>query len=86
MHTEEEAKEKFCPLTSLIFSTGEVEIITNKKPDCCIVAECMMWRWEEQGLWFDRLDIALIEAPEMSLRERQEMLPRKGYCGLGGKP
>jgi hypothetical protein len=95
MHTEEEAKDKFCPLTAFIFATGEVEIITNRKPDCCIASECMMWRWcdvafmylfspPEQEGWIH--DPYFSESGKKVDRWRRDNVNRKGYCGLGGKP
>jgi hypothetical protein len=70
--TEKEAKKTECP----------IEIGQN-----CVGTDCMAWRWGEpelvegEGVYFPdgRFN-------KMSLRPRTKDEPRRGYCGLAGKP
>lgn len=70
--TEEEAKEKWCPMAQISyqFYAG----IGRSEFQQCSGSNCMMWRWNTAGFKYcdgDRVDV-----------------PSKtdGYCGLGGKP
>lgn len=77
MHTEEEAKTKWCPETR---HTNKDEnpannkfhtVISPQSWNCCIGSQCMHWRWDDK-----------------SVRKATEGFDVKvvGYCGLSGKP
>lgn len=67
--TEEEAKEKWCPMVRLS-PLGHNETYKNAittrgfKQGYCIGSECMMWGWLEEDLNLGR--------------------PRDGHCALAG--
>lgn len=76
--TEQEAKEKWCPMarSTAGYVRGELiqaavntyeESYTNPN---CMVSDCMMWRWDyEVDKWGDPVSNPVL-----------------GYCGLAGKP
>ncbi len=82
MVTEEQAREKWCPMAMIAVtelsgerihgSTNRVLLITDDDSPFregkppCLASNCMMWRWE----------ISLSEARPTE----------RGYCGLAGKP
>lgn len=74
--TEEEAKTKWCPMVRKTMWYDQV----------CLASGCMMWRWEPYGEWCIRLQDSKQSSPNMDMNERMILLPRNGYCGLGGKP
>jgi hypothetical protein len=101
--TEEEAKQKWCPMVRLVAVSGKNEVINhtsynramhvtdiqmiNPCGSFCIVSDCMMWRREDQETWIDRIEESRKKScPAMSAQEAADLLPRQGYCGLGGKP
>ena len=51
----------------------------------CIASACMMWRWENQDIWINRVEEGE-KVSGMDTQEAADCLPRLGYCGLGGKP
>ena len=64
---EEEAKQKWCPMTRTASSASngvaainvrDMQNISNETR--CIASECMMWKWEKSSL----------------------NIPTTGYCGL----
>ena len=70
--TEEEAREKWCPMSSIRSNNGGGY---NRLPDAnqtmtprntlCITSDCMMWRWSV--------------SPETA---KNEGIDEAGYCGL----
>jgi hypothetical protein len=68
--TEEEAREKWCPVYGRGIGTVENEagrtLGTYNDELNCIASECMMWRWKEL--------------------EGVVAFSKYGYCGLAGKP
>jgi hypothetical protein len=79
MHTEEQAKELWCP--EVRFSDPQPKLesanrwpikdssygtMINPKACHCIASKCAMWRWDEM--------------------RRNEGHSNLGYCGLAGKP
>ena len=82
--TEEEAKNKWCPRTSLsgAGSVGEMEWHTNRPTfadveakgfDLCVGSACMAWRWDTEN------HLRGGGVHEISS-------DTSGYCGLAGKP
>jgi hypothetical protein len=56
MHTEQSAKERWCPFARAVGylsdEEGLVDTASNRHPDpiimdqvCCIASQCMAWRW-----------------------------------------
>jgi hypothetical protein len=84
MHTEEQAKKKWCPMVRPGAYDGTV--IDNRHTQkngeviwdfsCCIASDCMMWRWTEEDRIVD------IGGKEGFKGVRQQL----GYCGLAGTP
>ena len=72
MHTEEEAKKKWCPMSrDTAISEGSYNRTATGKvvASCmCIASECMMWRWV-------RFDTGRPDTGTSS---------NVGYCGLTG--
>lgn len=81
MHTEEQAREKWCPFArAIVLGTGDFgdfQLAINRTDRggaslaaLCIASDCMAWRWKKSkqdnlGTWMD---------------------PTHGYCGLAGAP
>lgn len=75
MHTEAEAKKKWCPEARLaVASTKSTIAVVNSTTNvlaekidhvACIASGCMHWRWVR-----DELDVST----------------GRGYCGLSGRP
>lgn len=81
MHTEEEAKTKWCPEVRVLYvekMNGRVAAV-NREPQLgdpmsksvCIGSHCMAWRW--------------VNAPGPRPHDAPEEIYR-GYCGKAGKP
>ena len=99
--TEEEAKTKWCPAYRVIVGieglTREYAdnrgTIPNSDTSNCIGSACMAWRWTE-----GRGDGPVEETTESPPPDRPAgmrwyrgtdrwgLFPRRGYCGLAGKP
>jgi len=45
----------------------------------------MMWRWEPEKLYHQKIKEARKVNDEMDISEVQDLIPRMGYCGLAGK-
>jgi len=86
--SEEEAKTKWCPMVR--YSQNFNDLTSNRPGEYdhpyCMASDCMMWRWENQEAWIDRIEEMRKTSPKMSTQELSEIFPRKGFCGLGGKP
>lgn len=80
MHTEEEARRKECPMTTIgaVVSVAVLRNITDeveeqaKRLTFCGASDCMMWRWDNDDFGI--------------CKQTGEGVPFQGYCGLGGKP
>lgn len=83
--TEDEAKQKWCPMVSLENVTTRFHEKRDGQPGRsavyaahCIGSDCMMWRWD-----------AITPEEKRQLREYGDdtgpLLAIPGYCGLGGK-
>ena len=49
--TEEQAREKWCPMARVEIDGGHLVNKLDKKWDpLCIASDCMMWRWGEPVL------------------------------------
>jgi hypothetical protein len=100
MLTEDEARTKACCGTpALAFATlaastwargDEVQLAPGRTDGGhCIASGCMAWRLGEPDyaameIVADR-ERALLDGPQSSNPASAE-IPRKGYCGLAGKP
>lgn len=102
MYTEEEAKGKWCPMTSAIkryryFRKRVTELIFLKpnlssglgfnKCMFCIGSGCMFWRWDE----YNTIYLAYDEQPIPEGYKKRadghfERINPLGYCGKGGNP
>lgn len=76
--TEDEAKQKWCPMVRALFVVGQHGVACNvfqKDGEdfkaACIGSDCMMWR-----------KVALTESLTDLYKEGAEST---GYCGLAGK-
>lgn len=97
MHTEAEAKTKWCPHVRVW--NGHDATASNRpfesgyQPQCCIGSACMQWRWvmENRGgpamlnkgkvVWFLNRD-----DPEVGNLTDTPPADARGYCGLAGEP
>lgn len=70
--TEEEAKQKWCPMVRIPYTMDPGAFVHNRDADGyisaslaykCIASDCMMWRWEDEAIG----------------------MKKHGYCGLAGK-
>ena len=100
MHDEATARRLWCPMVRIVIgpetSTWQCVAVTNRCQELdtdkvnCIASSCMMWRWEPQREWLDKVEKAIAETngafDQHAIEEMMEMLPRQGYCGLGGRP
>ena len=84
--TEDEAKTKWCPFARVVDGVNEQSAVNRRQglrdphfPDpACIASACMAWRW---------FDEESDDHPGMThARITGELTPRRGYCGLAGKP
>ena len=72
MHTEEQAKTKWCPEMRALQYQGSGAV--NRRTDSpCIASGCMHWRWDPPE--YDVMDIHRKPTPATT-----------GYCGLSGSP
>ena len=73
MHTEEEAKTKWCPMSRYSIAVGpagDIEQIDNRlepRGPLCIGSACMMWQWGQ---------------PRYQENGAAHPNGRRGYCGL----
>lgn len=89
--TEEEAKQKWCPMVRASISQGDGNASNrdchrpNEAPEYaqCIGSKCMMWTQIKQ--LFDVTHNSFVEKVEHTGWE-YEMRFNGGYCGLAGKP
>jgi hypothetical protein len=82
MVTESEAKKRWCPMDRHVSPAAKCATNTN----CgCVASNCMMWRWEPQKLYHQKIKEARKVNDEMDISEVQDLIPRMGYCGLAGK-
>lgn len=84
--TEEEAKQKWCPMMRYIIDEEGDDVISNRCTNfkheygaatdstTCIASDCMMWRWNKE----QKPSVMDIAQPVMESTT-------SGYCGLGGK-
>lgn len=90
--TEEEAKGRWCPQARSLgvvnewvnatSSVNSIQVVSNRdhpsgNMPACIASSCMFWRWSEEK---KIRDIDLVTSDVVDLP------PRRGYCGIGGKP
>lgn len=88
MHTEEEARKKWCPFVRLAAAGGEHPEWHNNRPtwgdvekahfDRCIAFECMAWRW--RGSRAFRADGTAYRDDEGAPLDAE--IARTGYCAL----
>lgn len=89
MHTEEEAKTKWCPFAREVYVPPESHCpgtVANRDYDSapygcrCIASECMAWRWSHftAGHAKHGSDYISDGCPPGKKAE--------GYCGLAGRP
>lgn len=79
MHTETEAKTKWCPFRG----GGQV----SEDQTHCLASGCMAWRWAKDSVWQYRDGIILItDRKPQDYTMRGGGWVRRGFCGLSGKP
>jgi hypothetical protein len=97
MHTESEARTKWCPFALAVRGDGVSGFNrgTDMLPDVatfCLASACMAWRWKPtQWEWAggDRTPegAGWVSHPSADERFRwKRARPRDGYCGLAGQP
>lgn len=82
--TEEEAKEKWCPMVKPFFvptheyaeRTALLNVTRNEGGNNCIASACMMWRWEKSPEYVAKLNKNNVGDLAIAV----------GFCGLAGKP
>ena len=89
MHTEEEAKKKWCPMVrdgeGYTFKSGDQEQSKQSSSNAdakCRASDCMMWRWELNYIGIS------YRHPEDRIRAVEKALTNgtaPGYCGLAGR-
>lgn len=98
MHTEEQAKTKWCPETRALQYQGSGSV--NRRTDSpCIASGCMHWRWLndvddnlECGAYQKEQEARLSppSGPGWSLQKDSDgwrwHRQATGYCGLSGSP
>lgn len=101
MHTEAEAKKKWCPEARIIAvnnSGDHVQVAGNGRAEkgggihrttMCIASDCMHWRWAQKPNpdWKPGGAIGIYPAPDRRFDTPPYIEDRtKGYCGLSGRP
>lgn len=77
MHTEEQAKTKWCPETRALQYQGSGSV--NRRTDSpCIASGCMHWRWLKASQHPSGLGYLGDGTPSDDRAQ--------GYCGLSGSP
>lgn len=77
--TEDEARTKWCPM---VRHSGDGANMPERDAEC-VGAACMMWRWHEP--WTSSVEEG--QGGDLVLRlSRKPDEPKRGYCGLAGKP
>lgn len=99
MHTEEQAREKWCPMARGSIVVGD-DIISGLNRDgygkpwkecLCIASDCMAWRWGALmhdvigERWIDR-SCATESAAKEELHRSKMSGMIGGRCGLTGQP
>lgn len=84
--TEDEAREKWCPeVRSPEGFTSDMMVAANEnmkgQKHTCIASDCMMWRWFDNQVGYD----AKLKGKKAAEQYAKE-IPRRGYCGLAGRP
>jgi hypothetical protein len=79
MHTEDEAKNLWCPHARVLEPYAEKTSMNRDTKDeslCrCIASKCMAWRWGEK------------EVPaDFAFAGSTDAIPGRGFCGLAGRP
>ena len=89
MHTEDEAKTKWCPHARRISDGYPVEqsISVNRDQSdqpvtSCIGSACMAWRWGGAAVRFVDAPTQLEGQPTRQVRKLLDV----GFCGLSGRP
>lgn len=81
MHTEQQAKEKWCPMARDSETAGNR---SQQYPEHiafnCLGSECMFWRWGP-----DSEDGIILEEAGDALNTEKWETPGVGYCGAGGR-
>ena len=88
MHTETEAKTKWCPHSLADSDVGGAfnrhsSDTTTAHGTNCLGSACMAWRWEESLQLKDTRQI--LKPNESYLPAQVETVRVTGYCGLAGK-
>ena len=88
MHTEEEAKTKWCPFTRITSGEGEWHSnrpayaeVHEKNFDRCIGSACMAWRVHGEDK-----QAAKAADDKFKLTGERMLVPVLGFCGLAGRP
>jgi hypothetical protein len=76
VHTEDEAKAKWCPHQIAYIHAPHPETKQEPGKRSCITTHCMAWRWrgyrdKHGGTHYQKFE---------------DEDPRVGYCGLSGEP
>ena len=88
LHTEEEAKQKWCPFAGNAEGARQHGPHEHWTDERCIASECMAWRGKE--VLYDETNHEY--KPDGMIKEYRRKrwksfnLYQVGYCGLAGKP
>lgn len=89
MHTEDEAKVRWCPAARV--SMGPNRQTSNQgnptNPHLnCIASECMAWRWAQEIIHVNAAIPNTLGGYRAEAYETNCRSTTHGYCGLAGKP
>ncbi len=90
--TEDEAKQKWCPMGRTLYQVGSVAAACNwfvnnhgeNVATRCIGSGCMMWRANKMPQDYPAYKVTF--DGEMMSSQQVDIVDFGGYCGLGGKP
>jgi hypothetical protein len=89
--TEEEAKQKWCPMVRLLSVNDKVNFNRNYDGEIfntthCIASDCMMWReTRTETIKTGRFEKIKNKDTGMYESSPEYDVIKFGYCGLGGK-
>jgi len=95
--TEDEAKQKWCPMMRLTTDQGEWRTNRGERPQGaigesyvyfnCLGRDCMAWRWNiKPNPDWEQPNPMKYPSPDYRFDNPYIIDEENGYCGLAGKP